>query len=174
MPSSCTALNRFIQGLQTSTLPNNNIARGRRSKQDLWTQATPTTMEVTSLNFESLFPRIIDAYLRCDFVAIDCEFSGVRASDINGMPLRTPLGGGTSLAPLDPGMGRVEQEEETDQASLLKDEAYRRLRSAARKYTVLQIGMTFSWVDDGKCTASGLYQCLNLWSRGKLSYSALS
>lgn len=165
MQSSFAALNRFLQGLQTSTLPNNNIARGLRSKQDRWAQATPTTMEVTSLNFETLFPRIIDAYLRCDFVAIDCELSGVRASDTNDMPLLTPLGGGASLEPLDPGMGRAEQDGETDQSSLLKDEAYRRLRSAARKYTVLQLGMTFSWVDDGKCTASGLCQCLTLWAR---------
>lgn len=109
-------------------------------------------MEVTSLNFEIIFPRIINAYLRCAFVAIDCEFSGVRAFDTHELPTRTPLGGGSSLAPLDPGMDLDEQEGEADQASLVKEEAYRRLRSAARKYTVLQVGMTFSWVDKRKFT----------------------
>ena len=62
----------------------------------------------------------------------------------------------SAFAPLDPGMDLIEQEEETKQAGLVKEEAYRWLRSAARKYTVPQLGMIFAWVDQGK------YRTLNL------------
>ncbi|KAL2111756.1 hypothetical protein VUR80DRAFT_9398 [Thermomyces stellatus] len=44
-------------------------------------------------------------------------------------------------------MGPDEPERVSDQSSL-KEEAYRRLRSAAQKYNVLQLGMTFAWVDN--------------------------
>ena len=107
-------------------------------------------MEVTSLNFAGLFPRIIDAYTRCAFVAIDCEFSGIRTFDTNGVPTQTPLRGGANDVHLDPGTDPKEQEKETSQVSLMRDEAYRRIRSAAQKFTVLQVGVTFAWLEESK------------------------
>lgn len=107
-------------------------------------------MEVTSLNFESLFPTIIDAYTRCAFIAIDCEFSGVRAFDANDVPIRTSLRDGANLTSSEPGADPTEEREEVGQASAAREEAYRRLKSAAQKYTVLQLGITFVCIDDGK------------------------
>lgn len=54
-------------------------------------------------------------------------------------------------------MGPDEPERVSDQSSL-KEEAYRRLRCAAQKYNVLQLGMTFAWVDNGKRSASDTHQ----------------
>ena len=108
-------------------------------------------MEVTSLNFESVFPEIIGAYLRCSFVTIDCEFSGVRAFEKDDVPVRTPLCGRLGAAP--PSAEEDSPRTEGDEEPLLREEAYRRLRSAAQKYTVLQLGLTFAW-PDGKCRAS--------------------
>lgn len=106
-----------------------------------------TIMEVTSLNFESAFPDIISAYLRCSFVTIDCEFSGVRVFEKDDTPVRTSLRGraGSALSSADGDAS--EWKMEGNEKSLLKEEAYRRLRSAAQKYTVLQLGLTFAWPD---------------------------
>lgn len=136
--------------LQTTTYPNNPRLELERARGGTDNPATNPAMEITSLNFERLFPRIIDAYTRCAFIAIDCEFSGVRAFDTNGVPIRTSLRDGASLTPLDYGAGPTEKKKETGQASLVREEAYRRLRSAAQKYTVLQLGMTFAWIDEGR------------------------
>lgn len=110
-------------------------------------------MEVTPLNFESAFPNIISAYLRCFFVTIDCEFSGVRAFEKDDTPVRTSLRGRAESALSSADGDTSERKTEGGEESLLREEAYRRLRSAAQKYTVLQLGLTFAW-PDGKRMAS--------------------
>lgn len=117
-------------------------------------------MEVTSLNFESAFSDIISAYLRCSFVTIDCEFSGVRAFEKDNVPVRTSLRGRTESALESADGDTSTRKTGGDERSLVREEAYRRLRSAAQKYTVLQLGLTFAWAD-GKCTTS--YPVLALW-----------
>ena len=111
-------------------------------------------MEVTSLNFESVFPEIIGAYLRCSFITIDCEFSGVRAFEKDDVPVRTSLRGRAEPAPSSAEGNPNGRKTEGGGESPLREKAYRRLRSAAQKYTVLQLGVTFAWLEKGKCIAS--------------------
>lgn len=110
-------------------------------------------MEVTCKNFETAFPKVIAAYLRCSFVAIDCEFSGVRAFEKDDIPVRTSLRERVERESSRTEGDPIERKTEGSEESLLREEGYRRLRSAAQKYTVLQLGLTFAW-PDGKCIAS--------------------
>lgn len=134
------------------SLPNANIKE--HAQYDSKSRAKPSSMEVTSLNFEVVFPKIIDAYTRCDLISIDCEFSGVRCFDTDGMPIRTALRDAVLTVPSNAGRGLVEEGRDTELGSRMKEEGYRRLKSAAHKYTILQLGMTFVWIDKGELGVS--------------------
>ncbi|SPO01020.1 uncharacterized protein DNG_03768 [Cephalotrichum gorgonifer] len=103
-------------------------------------------MEVTPGNFEALFPRIIDAYTRCYFIAIDCEFSGVRCPSKD---IQTAPGGGSNSASSKAEANREESEKRISRAALVREKAYIKLKSAAQMYTVLQLGVTFAWLENG-------------------------
>jgi hypothetical protein len=107
-------------------------------------------MEVTSSNFERLFPDLIDAYLRSSIIAIDCEFSGVRSRDTKAAS--SAVASSTVSRKEDTSAsapGPSGPEEQPTQVLAPEERAYGRLKSAAQKYTVLQLGITFAWLVEG-------------------------
>ncbi|KAK7078553.1 hypothetical protein SK128_024198 [Halocaridina rubra] len=69
-------------------------------------------MEITKRNFKSLLPNILDAIEKCDFIAIDAEFTGLRPTGYNLCELDT------------------------------LEERYAKIRHSAQQYGMIQFGIS--------------------------------
>ncbi|GAQ84865.1 Poly(A)-specific exoribonuclease PARN [Klebsormidium nitens] len=88
-------------------------------------------MEVTAGNFELVIPSIERAISRCDFVAIDCEFTGL---DVNGR----------------------RREEYFDDL----EQRYARVRMSAQHFLVIQVGLSlFEWCPCEQTYRASTYNC---------------
>src|SRR5262245_41420427 len=79
----CTTVDRLIKRRQKSSFSFLNTALskwlfGWNLGDCLGTRvfATGNSMEVTKTNFEEILPLVEESVFSCDFVAIDCEFTG--------------------------------------------------------------------------------------------------
>lgn len=95
-------------------------------------------MDVSSSNFQSLLPSILDAVARAHFVTIDLELSGIPGHQVN--------------------KSRVNGEGSNGKPTL--QQRYEETKTAAERYQVLQLGITC--VDEDKDRGTKTFSFLNL------------
>lgn len=96
------------------------------------------TMDVSSSNFQSLLPSILDAVATAHFVTIDLELSGIPGHQVN--------------------KSRVNGEGSSGKPTL--QQRYEETKTAAERYQVLQLGITC--VDEDKDRGTKTFFLLNL------------
>lgn len=95
-------------------------------------------MDITSSNFLTHFPQILNAYNKCSIIAVDGEFSGVNFDEDLALETYRGILPEEQLKPL---------KDLWDKPG--KESAYQKLRWIVRRYTLLQLGITFAWPAKG-------------------------